>query len=185
MIVLNTEMSDEYTNILTNVVLPFDPRRTKLLLGTLEYIAAEVIVAKVVRKIMRADNKGWLQLAYVHALSMPFLGGAAGFFDPQEQYTGNDSKGKKIGFATQLWDGAKGIPAVILAQYIVESFAKGFHAPWFNFKDLLITAGSKALTRPLVGFIYTYLPNDAANNLTVVDIMIGRQRNSSTLKSDK
>mgnify|MGYP001121353537 FL=1 len=94
MIVLNTEMSDEYTNILTNVVLPFDPRRTKLLLGTLEYIAAEVIVAKVVRKIMRADNKGWLQLAYVHALSMPFLGGAAGFFDPQEQYTGNDSKGK-------------------------------------------------------------------------------------------
>ena len=82
MIVLNTEMSDEYTNILTNVVLPFDPRRTKLLLGTLEYIAAEVIVAKVVRKIMRADNRGWLQLAYVHALSMPFLGGGRWILRP-------------------------------------------------------------------------------------------------------
>ena len=66
-------MSD-YTNVFTNVITPFDPRRTKLLLGSLEYIAAEVIVAKVARKIIRADNKGWFELAYIHALSLRLWG---------------------------------------------------------------------------------------------------------------
>ena len=48
----------DYLNIGTNIILPFDPRRTRLILGTLEYVAAEVVVAKIVRKLMRADTKG-------------------------------------------------------------------------------------------------------------------------------
>ena len=175
--------NDEWANLATNVILPFDPRRTKLLLGSLEYIAFEVLVAKLIRKIMKADNVGWARLAYIHALSLPFLGGAAGFFDPQSNYEGNDSKGKKIEFGTRLADGAKGIPAVILAQWILESFNKGFHAPWFNMKDLLITAGTKALTRPVIGFMLEYLPEDAKNNLLIVDEMIARQHFRSNLKS--
>ena len=180
-----TSSDEAYTNIATNVILPFDFRRTKLVLGTLEYIAAEVVVAKIVRKVMKADNKGFLQLAYVHALSMPFLGGAGGFFEKNAAYEGKDDKGKEISFATQLMDGAKGIPAVLIAQYVIDSFAKGFHAPWFNMKDLLITAGSKALTRPLIGFLYKYLPKDAQTNLQVVDIMVQRQQEFSTLNSKK
>ena len=179
-------MPDEYTNIATNVITPFDPRRTKLLLGSLEYIAAEVLVAKIVRKIIKADNKGWAALAYVHALSLPFMGGAAGFFDPSENYNAPDQKtGKKIGFTTHLTDGAKGIPAVLLAQWIVESFARGFHAPWFNMKDLLITAGTKALTRPVLGFVIDYLPATLKDNLLVVEELIRRQQVASTLRSDK
>jgi len=65
----------DYMNILSNTVLPFDPRRTKLLLGSLEYIAFEVLVGKMVRKLMKADNIGWARLAYIHALSLPFMGG--------------------------------------------------------------------------------------------------------------
>ena len=82
-------MSD-YTNVFTNVITPFDPRRTKLLLGSLEYIAAEVIVAKVARKIIRADNKGWFELAYIHALSLPFMGGTAAFFEQKSPYVGQE-----------------------------------------------------------------------------------------------
>jgi len=176
----------DYTNIATNVILPFDPRRTKLLMGSLEYIAAEVVVAKVVRKIIKADTKGWLELAYVHALSLPFMGGTAAFFEPTEAYTGKEraGTGKDITFTTQLMDGAKGIPAVLVAQYIIESFAKGFHAPWFNMKDLLITAGTKAITRPIVGFVYKYLPDNATENLRILDGLIERQRNASSLKSN-
>lgn len=172
----------DYLNIGTNIILPFDPRRTKLILGTLEYVIAEVLVAKIVRKLMRADNKGWLELAYVHALSMPFLGGAAAFVERNQGYTGTDDRGAAVGVVTNVTDGAKGIPAVLIAQYIIQSFSKGFHVPWFNLKDLFITAGSKALTRPLIGFIYKYLPADMATNLAVVDIMVGRQRTSSSLK---
>ena len=176
-------MSD-YTNVLTNVITPFDPRRTALLMGSLEYIAAEVVVSKVVRKIIGADNKGWLELAYVHALSLPFMGGTAAFFDQQAGYTGNDKDGKKVTATTHFMDGAKGIPAVLIAQYIIASISKGFHAPWFNMKDLLITAGSKAITRPIIGFIYEYLPDDAAENLEVVEHLVRLQREASSLKSD-
>ena len=175
-----------YTNIVSNVVLPFDPRRTKLLLGSLEYIAFEVVVAKLIRKLIKADNYGWMKLAYIHALSLPFMGGAAGFFKPQQEYVGRRSTDQEaITFADQLMDGAKGIPAVLLAQWILESFTKGFHLPWFNLKDLLIIAGTKTITRPLIGFIYTYLPKAAQDNLRVVDELIRHQRGLSTLNSDK
>jgi len=175
----------EYTNVLTNLVLPVDPRRTKLLLGSLEYIAFEVVVGKMVRKLIKADNVGWARLAYIHAVSMPFLGGAAGFFPEAEAYEGaRADTGKAIGFTDHLVDGAKGIPAVLLAQWILDSVTKGFHAPWFNMKDLLITAGTKMLTRPVIGFVFKYLPSDAQNNLLVVDELIRRQRFFSTLRSD-
>lgn len=173
-----------YQNVAKNIIVPIDPRRTKQLLGSLEYVAAEVVVAKIVRKIIKADTKGWLELAYIHTLSLPFLGGLGAFFENQKDYAGQDpDTGKAIGVATQLMDGAKGIPAVLLAQYILESFAKGFHVPWFNLKDLLITAGTKAITRPVVGFVYKYLPDNAKENLQIVDILISRQREISSLKS--
>ena len=174
-----------YQNVAKNIIVPIDPRRTKQLLGSLEYVAAEVVVAKIVRKIIKADTKGWLELAYIHTLSLPFLGGLGAFFENQKDYAGQDpDTGKAIGVATQLMDGAKGIPAVLLAQYILESFAKGFHVPWFNLKDLLITAGTKAITRPVVGFVYKYLPENAKENLQIVDILISRQREISSLKSE-
>jgi hypothetical protein len=178
-------MSDDYANIATNVILPFDPRRTKLLLGSLEYIAFEVVIAKIIRKIIKQDNKGWLHLGYIHALSLPFMGGAAGFFDPNTVYNGQDRQGKAIGFTKHLTDGAKGIPAVILAQWILESFTRGFHAPWFNMKDLLITAGTKAITRPAIGFVIDYLPKAAKENLMVVEELVARQQSASTLRSKK
>ena len=174
---------DDYMNILSNIVVPFDPRKTKLLLGSLEYIAAEVVVAKVVRKIIKADTVSWTQLACVHAISLPFIGGAAAFFDENIDYQGTDKDGKKVGFGQHFQDGAKGIPAVILASWIVASFTKGFHAPLFNMKDLLITAGTKAITRPVVGFIFEYLPDEAADNLRVIELLFAMQRQKSTLLS--
>ena len=176
-------MSDEYTNILLNAVVPFDPRKTKLLMGSLEYIAAEVVVAKVVRKIIKADTVGWAQLAYVHAISLPFMGGAAAFFDQNIDYQGTDDKGKKIGFGQQFMDGAKGIPAVLLAQWIVASFTKGFHAPWFNMKDLFITAAAKAVTAPLLWTIHDYMPFIVQNGLQSNDILHEYQANRSRFTS--
>ena len=170
-------MSDSYQNIASNVILPFDPRRTKLLLGSLEYVAFEVVVAKLIRKIIKMDNFGWTQLAYIHALSLPFMGGAAGLFA--------DNQGYNAPFTTSLMDGAKGIPAVLIAQYLVQSFTKGFHAPWFNMKELLITAGTKALTRPVVGFVFEYLPDAAAENLRVLDLLFALQQQKSTLAPKK
>ena len=177
------DKKDGYMNVLSNIVVPFDPRKTKLLMGSLEYIAAEVVVAKIIRKIIKQDNVGWLHLCYVHALSLPFMGGAAGFFEGNADYEAKDDAGKNLGFGQQFQDGAKGIPAVLIAAWIVASFTKGFHAPYFQMKDLLITCGTKAITRPVVGFIFEYLPKDAQYNLRVLDQLIEMQRKKSTLYS--
>ena len=122
---MGDEDKTDYTNIVTNVVLPFDPRRTKLLMGSLEYIAAEVVVAKVVRKIIKADTKGWLELAYVHALSLPFMGGTAAFFERNAGYNGTDNEGKKLTFTTQLMDGARVYPQYWLPSTLLSRFRKG------------------------------------------------------------
>ena len=39
-----------------NAVLPFDPRKMKLLMGSAEYVAIEVLVSALVRFIMKAPK---------------------------------------------------------------------------------------------------------------------------------
>ena len=111
------------------------------------------------------------------------MGGAAGFFDQNNKYEGTDDEGKDITFATQLMDGAKGIPAVLLAQWVLFTFYKGFHVPWFNMKDLLITAGAKTITRPLTAIILPYLPEDLQDNYELIHAVIEKQAIASNLRS--
>ena len=71
--------------------------------------------------------------------------------------------------------GAKGIPAVLLAQYLVNTFTTGFHVPWFNFKDLLITAACKAITTPMLYAARTWLPDMMTNGLEIMQLLEQQQ----------
>ena len=166
-------MAESATNILSNAVLPVDPRKMQLLFGSAEYITVEVLVSAMVRKFMGA-SKPWTDLILIHTISLPFMGGAVGFMDPPGQMN--------AGWIDHFMSGAKGIPAVLIAEWIWNTFAKGFHVPWFNMKDLLITAGAKTISRPITGAFYGYLPKNAADALAVVNAMIGRQNNASSIK---
>ena len=170
-------MATSVLNIPVNAIVPFDPRKGKLLLGSLQYVAFEVLVSKIARFILKAP-RGWVDLAFVHTLSLPFMGGAVGFLDSNSQM-----KKTKLAYGELFRDGAKGIPAVLLAQWILDTFAKGFHFPWFNMKELLITAGAKTLTRPITGFIIGYLPSDAQDALTTVEALVALQNAKSSLKT--
>ena len=167
---------DDYTNIFSNAILPYNPQRMSLLMGSAQYVAIEVIVSKIVRKFMKAD-RSWADLVCVHALSLPLMGGAAGFAEPDKDYTAE--------WSDQFTAGAKGIPAVIAAEWILRTFYAGFHAPWFNMKDLLITAGAKTISRPIASGIYKNLPDNMADSLALVNELINRQNAASSLKSKK
>ena len=65
---------------------------------------------------------------------------------------------------------------VLLAQYLVDTFATGFHVPWFNLKDLLITAACKTLTTPLLYTVKGYIPDIIANGLEVMQILVQEQQ---------
>ena len=171
------DTEDTFTNIFQNAILPVDPRKMKVLMGSAQYIAVEVLVSQLVRRIMKAPQS-WTDTILVHTLSMPFMGGAAGFADNNK-----DIEADPAVYGDLFTDGAKGIPAVLLAQWVLHTFYKGFHVPWFNMKDLLITAGSKTITRPLTAIILPYLPEDMQDNYELIHRVIEKQSIASNLRS--
>ena len=68
---------------------------------------------------------------------------------------------------------------MILAQYIVASFTRGFHVPWFNLKDILITAAAKAVTAPLLFALSESMPESLADGLEVMQQLVELQAASS------
>lgn len=154
-------------NILFNSVLPIDPRAVRLIAGGVEYVAVEVLVSKFLRKMLRFEDRGFFELAYIHTLSLPFLGGASAFVAGNTAYSAS--------LMENLKDGAKGIPAVLLAQWVVATCTKGFHIPAMSLKDVLITSAAKSLSKPLVSIVFKYLPADMASALNVVGYMTKKQ----------
>jgi len=163
-------------NIPSNAILPFDPRRYQLVIGSAEYIAIEVIISYLLRMAIGAKRKSFMELTSVHAVSMSYMGGAQGFVD------GPGALGADL--VTQLRDGAKGIPAVFLAQYTIDTCTRGFHAPFVSWtlRDTLISAASKALSRPIFSLIYPYVKPVVGTPLSLVNAMVQKQARASTLR---
>ena len=136
-----------FTNIFSNAIAPLDFRKGKVVQGTALYVAAEVAVSKVLRKIMRADNKGYMELVAVHTVSLGLMGGITGAMSDGDSYGAKD-------FTSKIKGGAMGIPALFVAQYIYNTFGKGFHMPFWSMKDALIMAAAKILTRPILSMLY-------------------------------
>ena len=174
-----------YSNVFWNVLQPYNFNYDNQLAGSATIIASEVLVGWVIRKVMKAP-KPVLEMCYIHALSLPFLGGLAGYQETPPFRTSvpgetKDGDKKTQGYTHQLAAGAKGIPAVILAQYIVNSFTSGFHVPWFNMKDILITAAAKAITAPLLFAVSESMPETLADGLDVMQQLVELQAAQSTL----
>ncbi len=122
-----------------------------------EHVVPEVLVSKVVQRMMAGENSGWIDLALIHTLSIPFIGGLGAFFV-------YNHPGMSASYFQQTKAGAAGIPAVLLAQYALEVFqGKGLLHGGFNLKRFLSTAVSKVITRPLVSTASGFL--DATGTL--------------------
>ena len=55
--------------------------------------------------------------------------------------------------------------------------------PKISIKDILITAASKVLTRPLIAAVYPKLVKQLTDNFDVVDVMVEKQVAVSNLKT--
>jgi hypothetical protein len=167
-------MADSAMNVFNNAILPFDIRRYDLVVGSAQLVAVEVIVSKILRKIVGVGGRGFAELAAIHAVSLPFLGGLSGFFEANQALPGTQTRA--------LQDGAKGIPAVLLAQYITNVAAKGLHIPKVTFKEILVTAASKTLSRPLIVLMYPKLHKALQGGFRSVNRMEQLQNANSNLK---
>ena len=142
----------------------------------METIAVEVAVSKMVRWLFKMNQRSVADLAVLHSVSQGLIGGfGAIVFDAPAHINGDTS------MMAAARDGAKGIPAIIAAQYVVNTAARGLHIPSFSFKDLLLTGSSKALSRPLLNLIMKTpkLPDFVKAGIQNHDAQLDAQWNAS------
>lgn len=138
-------------NIIKNALNTLNPMTPKVLQGSIIYVALEVAVSKVLRKIMRADTKSYTELAVVHSMSLGFMGGTSVALNNPGSIGTLYSDKRMLKHVKQ---GAKGIPALFIAQYVYNTFFYGFGLTFFSMKDALIMGAAKILTRPIAAQLY-------------------------------
>ena len=170
-------MTEKAKNVTANMFAPVDVRNTTLVGGTVGYVSVEVLVSYILRRVFKIEQRGFVELSAIHTLSIPFIGGLSAFADPNHQL------GLEAPFGAQFMDGAKGIPAVFAAQYVVNTFMDGLHMPRLNFKDILITASAKILSRPLMSVLYPQVEMFRSGQ-DALEETFKKQHNVSNLKQD-
>ena len=174
---MSGQPEDSYWNVFDNSVQAIDIRKPAQVFGVVEYVSAEVIVSYFARWLFKVEKRTLAELAAIHAVSIPILGGLSAFAE-----SGSILK-YEAPFTALVSDGAKGVPAVFAAQYICNTALQGLHAPKLNFQDILVTAASKVVTRPLLSLLYPMLGNQFRSNLDLVEETVALQNAASRLKT--
>ncbi len=169
---------DQWSNVLSNAVLPVDVRKPTQVGGALSYVGLETMVSYIFRRVFKVAPRSVLELVAIHSLSLPFVGGLSTFADSE------DGQGLRAPMGAQFMEGAKGIPGVFAGVYLANTFLDGLHVPRLDFKDILITAASKIATRPLTSLAYPYLGASFRNGQDAVRSSVALQRRQSRLNMD-
>ena len=166
---------EKWMNIVDNAIIPVDIRKQTQVGGALTYVGFEVLVSYIARRVFKVAPRPVTQLAAIHALSIPFLGGLSAFMEDE------DAAGFEAPMSKQFMEGAKGIPAVFAGTYIVNTYLQGIHAPKLDFKDILITAASKIVTRPLMSVTVPKMGDSVENGQKAIRASVALQRTQSRL----
>lgn len=167
--------TDSLQHIVSNATAPF--KSGALLIGSVEYIALEVLVEMAIRMVIGGARRPLWSLVAVHAVSLPMMGGFMGGF--------NLLADESADFTTHLMDGAKSILAVFAAQYVVGISVHGFYFPRLDVADSLITFASKTITRPINATLSTYMPTTVRQSIVALSAVIREQQHRSNIMSEQ
>ena len=162
------------SNVFKNAILPF--AKAKFLMGSVQHVAAEVLVSYIIRRIFKAERKKVIDLAMPHVFSLPLIGGVNGAWVYSVPLPQNEARLKD-----QAKESAKQFPALLLGDICWRISNQGWHLPSYKGRELLIMLVAKTLTRPLIGALYKSMPEGMAVNFDALDWMFGAQANSSKL----
>lgn len=169
---------------------------TQVAMGNAQLVAVEVLVSKLLRKILGASNRSFSYLVAVHAASLPLIGGLSAPFSGPVGYRspvyGTQAFPKKLAYGGQegglgtnldvLKAAAASVPAVWLAEYIVQTSGVGYHVPKPSIRDALMTAAAKILTKPLIGMSFdTVLPQAVRSNFEEASGLENAYNRASTI----
>ena len=168
--------ANKISNVFKNAILPISTG--SMVKGTGVYVALEVAVSKVLRKVMGADTKGFIELAVVHTMSLALMGGVGASMSSSGEALVPYGE-KKV--SQHVKQGMKGVPALFLANYIYNTFFYGFYQGNFSTKNLLIMAAAKILTRPIASKVYP-MSKFTQNALDAQQLMESAQALGSNFK---
>jgi hypothetical protein len=171
------EEKEEFKNLLNTAAIPVDVRKMNMVGGVAEHVFFETIIAYLARYLFKVEKRSLLELACIHAVSVPLMGGLAAPIDDLHPL------GLEAPLSDTVMDGAKGVPGVFASVYICNTAMQGFHAPKLNLADILMTAGTKIITRPIVSFLYPNFGETLRNGMDTVDTQLRRERVKSRLLS--
>jgi hypothetical protein len=144
-----TKEENSIKNIFKNAILPLNGG--KMLKGSALYIALEVAVSKLLRRIMGGNNKTIPELVMMHLISLGIMGGvSASMTSPNENIVPYGAPSIK----QHAKQGMKGVLPLYIAQYIQQTFYSGFYMGAISLREAAITAAAKILTRPIASKIY-------------------------------
>jgi hypothetical protein len=137
------------SNVFKNAILPL--KGGKMIKASIVYVALEVAVSKLLRRITKAQNKSIGELAATHLVSLGFMGGiSASMTQNKEKIIAYGDKSVK----QHIKQGMKGLPALFVAQFVFYTFWHGFYMGGASLREMMITAAAKILTRPIASKIY-------------------------------
>ena len=163
----------KFMNTVDAALIPVDVRKTTQLGGSVGYVGVETLVSYIARRVFKTSPRPVSEIAAIHALSLPFIGGLAAFVDE------NHPLELEAPMGDQFMDGAKGIPAVFASTYVVNTYLQGIHAPRLDVKDILVTAAAKIASRPLMSLLYPNLGAGFRNGQDTMNQLFKDQRAAS------
>ena len=161
-------------NVFKNAILPFS--KAKFLMGGVQFVAAEVLVSYIIRRMFKAERKKLIDLCMPHIFSLPLIGGVNGawvYSEPLEQ--------DKARLKDQAKEEAEQFPALLLGDLCWKFSKEGWRFPSYKGRELLIMFIAKTLTRPLIGALYKSMPEGMAVNFDALDFLFAAQAASSKL----
>ena len=162
-------------NVFWNAVAPLDISKSSQVAGTISHVTAEVLLSKFLRRVLKMEQRGWVELGVIHLLSQPFLG--ALFFGINPNQVSNSTAME----AAQ--DGAKETPAVLIAAYILQTSQKGFAFPSISIRDILITLAAKIGTRLIITQTFNSIPTFIQNGFAQHEVLVLAQKNAGWLSN--
>lgn len=180
-------------NIASNVVIPFNS--TNKLLGSSIIVSLEVVIHMFLTRFLNlgTNRRSVVNLISMHAISLSLLGGGGAWFgsargqiDGQRFPPDEEDIPDSERFGSIFRDSMKGVPAVLLGDYVYKISRRGLYIGSFTFTDLLMIAVSKLLSRGLLGLSINGLQNagfdTTVRSLDIINQVFFEQERISNLK---
>ena len=158
-----------YTNAFWNTLEPF--MDGKSIQGAAQYVAIEVMVGQLIRRVAFGLPFNWMASTEIHTLSVPMIG-QLNFGDPFKDFV-RDSKGK-VEVSEAATDGAKAIPGTLVGYCAHKIRQDGLKIPSFGNKDVMALLIGKVVSRPLMAYMFSSLPKDVQTASIVLNNLMNR-----------